>query len=501
MRVIIKNDYDKLSHWIAYYIMMKINNNNNNQYNKKLVLGLPTGSSPLKVYEKLIEYYKNGEVSFKNVITFNMDEYVGLPKQHMQSYYYFMHKNFFDHIDILPENINMLDGCASNLKLECERYEKKIIEVGGIDLFLGGVGTDGHIAFNEPGSSLASRTRIKTLCEETIKSNSRFFDNINVPRFALTVGLGTIMDSSEVLIIISGFHKAHALKECLEGNVNNTWTITLLQHHKQCIIGCDKEATRELKVKTVDYFKNLQKITNILGEPNYNYIDKFINPNDKIVIFSPHPDDDVIGLGGTLQKFNKQNVTVVYMTNGSHGYDKSKYSHNPRIIEAILSLKVLGYKKSNTKFLELPFYKEKTVTSKDFDIISDLLEELKPNHIFVCNDTDPSKTHNKCYSIIKNSKFNKNLKYIWLYNSAWGNWNSMNLSNKNSNINCRCYFDQECFDKKKLSIMMHDSQDPPLVYYDDDRAFYDKIENESKLNPGYYEENFCVLSKQEFLKI
>ena len=149
MRVIIKNDYDKLSHWIAYYIMMKINNNNNNQYNKKLVLGLPTGSSPLKVYEKLIEYYKNGEVSFKNVITFNMDEYVGLPKQHMQSYYYFMHKNFFDHIDILPENINMLDGCASNLKLECERYEKKIIEVGGIDLFLGGVGTDGHIAFNE----------------------------------------------------------------------------------------------------------------------------------------------------------------------------------------------------------------------------------------------------------------------------------------------------------------------------------------------------------------
>ena len=504
MKVIIKKDYKTITEWLAYYIIIKINQFEPTK-DKKFVLGLPTGSSPLGIYKKLIQYYKEDKVSFKNVITFNMDEYVGLSRDNQQSYYYFMHHHFFNHIDILPENINMLDGCAQDLKEECSRYENKILEVGGIDLFLGGVGTDGHIAFNEPGSSLSSRTRIKTLCQETISCNSRFFNNNNnVPQFALTVGLATIMDAKEVVIIISGIQKAHALKQCLEGNVNNTWTITLLQHHKNCIIGCDKAATKELKVKTLDYFNNLQTITNMLGEPKYNHLDKFILKEDKIVIFSPHPDDDVIGLGGTMQKLNKKNVIIIYMTNGSHGYDNTKYNYNPRILEATLSLKTLGYNNANFKFMELPFYETKQISEKDHQIISELLHDIKPKHIFVCRDTDPSKTHNKCYNIIKHCNLNKELEHIWLYNSAWGTWDSNNSGNSgNSNtlkFNATSYFNEEEYQMKKLSIMMHHSQDPPLVFYQDNKPFYDRLQNECKLNPGHYEEHFCVITKEEFLK-
>lgn len=493
MRLIIKDNYNILVEWVAYYIMMRITRFNPTK-EKPFVLGLPTGSSPIGVYKKLINYYNEGKISFTNVITFNMDEYVGLSKDHDQSYHYFMRVNFFNYIDIPEENINLLDGCAENIEEECIRYEEKIKKLGGIELFLGGVGTDGHIAFNEPGSSLNSKTRIKTLCNETILSNSKFFKNkLNLPKMALTVGISTIMNANQVLIIASGFHKAHVIKECLEGNINNNCPITVLQNHNKCIIVCDKEATSELKVKTVNYFDNLQKNTNIFGQPNSNYLNKFINKEEKILVFSPHPDDDVIGLGGTLQKFNKSLVTIVYMTDGSGGYDKEKYNYNPRKIEATLSLKILKYKESNIKFLELPFYKNKIISQQDYDIISDLLDTIKPVHIFVCQDTDPNKTHTMCYNIIKNSKFNDNLKYVWLYNSIWGTW-------LDGDVNCISYLDENMFNNKKLSIMIHDSQDPPKVYYDDNRPFYEKIinKNSSVLNPGYYEEQFKVMTKEEF---
>ena len=229
MRVIIKNDYDLLCQWVAFYILKRIEEFKPSK-EKPFVIGLPTGSSPLGVYAQLIEYYRNGLLSFANVITFNMDEYVNLPKEHPESYHYFMWNNFFNHIDIPAENVNMLDGCAEDSREECSRYEAKIVKVGGIELFLAGVGSDGHLAFNEPGSSLSSRTRIKTLCKGTILDNSRFFENdeLSVPTTALTVGMGTIMDANEVLVIISGINKALALKECLEGNINNPWTLTLL---------------------------------------------------------------------------------------------------------------------------------------------------------------------------------------------------------------------------------------------------------------------------------
>jgi glucosamine-6-phosphate deaminase len=259
MRVIIEPDYALASKWIANYITRSINGFGPTK-TKPFVLGLPTGSSPLGAYKELIKLNKAGTVSFENVITFNMDEYVKLPKDHPESYHSFMWNNLFSHVDVKEENVNILNGNAPDLVAECANYEKKIKKLGGIKLFLGGIGPDGHIAFNEPGSSLKSRTRVKTLTYDTIVANSRFFDNDidEVPRTALTVGVGTVMDAEEVLIIVNGHSKARALQNAIEGSVNHIWTISALQMHPEGIIVCDEEATIELKVGTVKYFKDIE---------------------------------------------------------------------------------------------------------------------------------------------------------------------------------------------------------------------------------------------------
>jgi len=259
MRIIIKKNPDEIGKWTALYISEKIKKAKPSA-KKPFVLGLPTGSSPLPVYKELIKMYKAGKVSFRNVITFNMDEYVGLDENHTESYHYFMFDNLFNHIDIPKKNVNILNGNAKDLEKECADYEKKIQAAGGIDLFLGGIGPDGHIAFNEPGSSLTSRTRIKTLRYDTILANSRFFggDMAKVPKQALTVGVGTVMDAEEVIIIISGYNKARALKEVVEGGISHMWTASILQMHQKGIIVCDEPATSELHVETVRYFKDIE---------------------------------------------------------------------------------------------------------------------------------------------------------------------------------------------------------------------------------------------------
>src|ERR1035437_2003107 len=260
MRLIIQSEAVNVAKWTAVYIARRINEHTGST-NKCFVLGLPTGSTPLGTYRELIRIYREGKVSFKNVITFNMDEYGGIPKEHPQSYHSFMWSNFFRHIDILPENVNMLDGNASDLKVECAHYETRIKAVGGIDLFLGGVGADGHLAFNEPGSSLSSRTRDKALNQDTILVNSRFFDNdVNkVPKFALTVGVGTVMDSREVLILVTGHNKSRALHKAVEGGVNHMWTISALQLHPNGLIVCDEASTIDLKAGTYRYFRDIEK--------------------------------------------------------------------------------------------------------------------------------------------------------------------------------------------------------------------------------------------------
>lgn len=259
MRVIIEENYDKLSRWAGNYVASQINAAKPTPEHP-FVLGCPTGSSPLGMYRRLIELYKEGKVSFANVVTFNMDEYVGLPEEHPESYHSFMWNYFFSHIDIKKENVNILNGNAADLQAECARFEEKIKSYGGIDLFMGGVGPDGHIAFNEPGSSLTSKTRVKTLTQDTIIANSRFFEgNVDlVPKTALTVGVGTIMAARQVMLMVNGHNKARALKHGVEGAVSQMWTISALQMHPKAIIVADEEACDELKVGTYKYFKDIE---------------------------------------------------------------------------------------------------------------------------------------------------------------------------------------------------------------------------------------------------
>ncbi|KAH6329952.1 hypothetical protein HBI38_024720 [Parastagonospora nodorum] len=265
-RLIIRDDAQAASEYIADYIIERIKGFNPTA-DRPFVLGLPTGSSPVLIYQNLVWRHKAGEISFRNVVTFNMDEYVGIPRDHPESYHSFMYKHFFSHVDVNPANIHILDGNAADLEAECQQYERKIQQVGGIELFLGGIGPDGHIAFNEPGSSLKSRTRVKTLAYDTILANSRFFDNDldQVPKMALTVGVQTVLDAREVVIIITGAHKALALQRCIEGGVNHMWTLSSLQLHAHPMIVVDEDATLELQVKTVKYFKSIERVGNELG--------------------------------------------------------------------------------------------------------------------------------------------------------------------------------------------------------------------------------------------
>ncbi len=256
MRVIIQQSQEGVAQWTARYIASRING-----CKGRFVLGLPTGSTPVETYRELVRLHKAGKVSFRDVVTFNMDEYVGLPEEHPQSYHSFMWHNLFDHVDILPENVNILDGNAADLDAECRAYEEKIGKAGGIDLFLGGIGSDGHVAFNEPFSSMTSRTRVKSLTMETIIANSRFFDGdvSRVPHQALTVGVGTVMDAREVVILITGHGKARAMAQVVEGAYSHVCTASALQTHPHGMIVCDDPATYELKVGTARYFLDIER--------------------------------------------------------------------------------------------------------------------------------------------------------------------------------------------------------------------------------------------------
>ena len=259
MRLIIQKDYNSLSSWAAACIVRRIRQFKPGP-DTPFILGLPTGSSPIGTYRELIRMHNEGLVSFKHVVTFNMDEYIGLEKQHPQSYHRFMNEQLFSHIDIPEANINIPNGTADDLEAECRRYEERISSYGGIRLFLAGVGSDGHIAFNEPCSSLTSKTRVKTLTHDTRLANSRFFNNdvSAVPESAITVGVGTIMGAKEILLIVSGQSKARALEKAVQQGVNHMWTVSCLQLHPRVIAVCDDDATVELKVGTFNYFMDIE---------------------------------------------------------------------------------------------------------------------------------------------------------------------------------------------------------------------------------------------------
>jgi glucosamine-6-phosphate deaminase len=247
MEVIVQPDYEQMSK-VAAQIVVEILNAKPNA-----VLGMATGSTPLGLYQELVRLHREGQLDFSRVTTFNLDEYVGLSTSHPQSYHYFMREQFFQHVNIPPQNINIPSGTTSNYPAFCEWYEQRIAECGGIDLQILGIGSDGHIAFNEPTSSLSSRTRLKTLSKQTIDDNARFFERReDVPVYAITMGVGTILDARKLVLVANGEAKARAIAQAVEGPVTSMVTASAIQLHRSAIVIVDEEAASELTMR--DYY-------------------------------------------------------------------------------------------------------------------------------------------------------------------------------------------------------------------------------------------------------
>jgi glucosamine-6-phosphate deaminase len=242
MLVIIKEDYDDMSKEAAKRVASLI------RKKPDAVIGFATGGTPVGLYKELIRMHREEGLDFSKITTFNLDEYVGLPPEHPQSYHYFMWENLFKHVNVDPRNVHIPHGMAEDIDAFCEWYEAKIKEKGGIDLQILGIGANGHIAFNEPGSSLGSRTRIKTLTEKTRRDNARFFDNDieKVPKYAITMGIGTIMEARELLLLASGENKADAIKATVEGPITAMVPATIMQMHRKAVLIIDKAAASKL---------------------------------------------------------------------------------------------------------------------------------------------------------------------------------------------------------------------------------------------------------------
>jgi glucosamine-6-phosphate deaminase len=251
MEVIICKTYEQMSRAAAEAVAAVMNSKPN------AVLGLATGSTPLALYKELARMHKEEGLDFSRVTTFNLDEYVGLKQNHEQSYHYFMHENFFKHVNISPQNTNIPSGTTSNYTAFCEWYEKRIIDAGGIDVQILGIGSDGHIAFNEPGSSLSSRTRLKTLAKPTIDDNARFFSSRDeVPIYAITMGVGTILEARKLVMVANGAKKADAIAQAVEGPVSSMITASALQLHPDAMVYIDEPAASKLKMR--EYYEWIQ---------------------------------------------------------------------------------------------------------------------------------------------------------------------------------------------------------------------------------------------------
>ncbi|PVU88776.1 hypothetical protein BB561_005704 [Smittium simulii] len=261
MRLIIREDELRVSYYVAIYIKNSIIQFNPTKENP-FVLGLPDSTIQPQIFQFLIAFHKNQLLSFENVVAFCTDEFVGISCEHPASSYLFFYNCFFKHVDILPHNIIYFDGKTDNLSEECRKYEQKLTAFGGFELLLASIGPDGHIAFNEPGSSLSSITRIKTVAYETILANTSLFDNdvSKVPKLSLTIGVSNIVEAKEIVIPITGASNALALSKCIEGEFNHMWVVSAVQVHPAALIVCDENATLELLVKTVKYYKSIERV-------------------------------------------------------------------------------------------------------------------------------------------------------------------------------------------------------------------------------------------------
>ncbi len=578
--------------------------------NESAVLGLATGSSPIGIYEELIRMHKEEGLSFKNVITFNLDEYYPMNPQSRQSYVYFMNQRLFDHIDIPKENINIPDGSlgAGEVRNFCSEYEDKINEVGGLDIQLLGIGRTGHIGFNEPGSSLSSGTRMIKLDPITISDAAKdFIKEEFVPQRAITMGVGTIMQAKKVILIAWGKGKAKIIKKMVEDPVTDEVPASFLQQHPKTEVVLDDLAASELaKNKTpwlvemaewdekmtkravtwlsqkinkpilkltdddykeaglLDLIVNYgraydlnKKVFNAIqgtitgwpgGKPNAddkNRPERSIPERKRSIIFSPHPDDDVISMGGTLLRLVDQghDVHVAYQTSGNIAVfdddalrfasftkdllstlnietsfakdycdlkkfldEKKQDDLDSPLVRSIKGLirkgeaeagcRFCGVAAQNVHFMNLPFYEtgeveKKPVSQEDIDITMDLLRKVKPHQIFAAGDLqDPHGTHAVCLNAI--FKALEQLKvagdewlqdcYLWLYRGAWQEWEV-------ENIEMAVPISPEELLRKRKAIFKHQSQkDSPVFPGTDKREFWQRAEDRNRETAQIYDQ-------------
>lgn len=583
---VIVDDHDLMAKLIADRIANLIRTGQ--QDGNNVVLGLATGSTPIGVYRELIRQHRTEGLSFSNVITFNLDEYYPMNRDSIHSYHRFMWENLFSHIDIKPENVHIPDGSLnrSDMEASAAAYEKAIRDAGGIDFQILGIGKTGHIGFNEPGSGETSRTRIVHLDTITRRDAAAdFFGEDNVPREAVTMGIASILDAREIVILATGEHKARVVQRAVEGEIDRSVAATFLQRHPNTTFYVDEAAAAELtrvatpwlidevvweeslvvravtwlarrtgkailKLTRQDYAENeLSSLVLQYGSPGvvnglvFNILGAKIRGKSKlpsgrrVICFSPHPDDDVISMGGILRKFveNGNEMTVAYMTSGNiavFDHDVRRYvdfldrlgrerldsAHDnaglietvrdflsrkqpgdvdigevqdiKRIIresEAVSGIEVMGLGRQHARFLNLPFYqtgkvRKDPVGPADVDIVASLLREIEPEVIFVAGDlSDPHGTHRMCKEAIDRAldvvyAEGSGIKRpeVWLYRGAWQEWPITEAT-------VLVPLSQEELTLKIQAIFKHQSQKDSAPFPGhDDREFWQRVEQRNK---------------------
>ena len=575
---------------------------------KSCVLGLATGSSPTKIYQELIRKHREEDLSFKNVISFNLDEYYPMQPHDLQSYVRFMNEHLFDHVDIDKENIHIPDGTLPKEKINayCKSYNQKIEELGGLDIQILGIGRTGHIGFNEPGSSKTSETRIINLDQITrLDAASDFFSEENVPRKAITMGIGTIMTAKKIFLLAFGEGKAEIIRRTVEGDINDQVPATFLQEHDNTVFVIDTAAAAKLtriatpwllgEVKWNDISikkaviwlsqklkKPILKLTDrdysdsgmgdllISHGPAYNINIRIFNelqhtitgwpggkPNvddtnrperalpskKRILIFSPHPDDDVISMGGTFSRLveQKHEVHVAYQTSGNIAVfddevikfadfigqiekhfnkklsnessalynrvkiavkEKKKGDIDTEEIQLIKGLirksearaggRYIGIKDDQMHFLNLPFYetgkvKKNPIGEEDIQITVDLIKKIQPHQIYAAGDlSDPHGTHRTCLAVIYQAldrlrkKSFINDTWVWLYRGAWQEWPI-------DEIDMAVPLSPDELFRKRKAIFKHQSQkDSALFPGHDDREFWVRAEARNRSTAQKY---------------
>lgn len=576
---------------------------------EKCVLGLATGSTPKTLYKELVRMHREEKLSFKNVVTFNLDEYYPIDNDALQSYNRFMRSNLFDHVDINPKNIHIPNGeiRKDDIKEHCRQYEKMIEDAGGIDLQILGIGNNGHIGFNEPGSGIYSRTRLITLDTSTRIANAYEFANISdVPRLAITMGISTIMKSKKIILMAWGPAKAPVIKQAVEEDETDHVPASLLQNHDNVTFVMDENAAGELtrnkspwltgdcdwtpkmiKKAVINMALKLRKSVLSLTTSDYNEYglsDLLVEKGDayeinlqvyymlrdsitgwpggkpdykltthpersepypkRVIIFSPHPDDDIISMGGTFQRLHDQghDVHVGYQTSGNiavtdefvtrfldfavgfeqiAGIDTSKSNKilqdarkfiankksnqvdTPKIraikglirrCEAAATCRYVGIKDKNIHFQNLPFYETGTIEKKpmgekDVKITMDLLREIKPQQVYCAGDfADPHGTHIVCFNVVLEAL--KRIKaagdawindcWLWLYKGAWQEWNI-------EEIEMAIPMSPDQVLKKRFGIFIHQSQKDSVPFQGSDaREFWQRAEERNAATAKIY---------------